>query len=129
MRVTNVVRERINLTLDKALNEKITELYAEKNAREAKIKAELDAICKEANDKAQAIMEKYPDACLMRWGDKGINYIQSTANVVFDKDAELNCKAQELRHRKKELAMDLEIRCTLEKNADDFFKMLAEATF
>lgn len=129
MRVTNVVRERINLTLDKALKEKITELYAEKHAREAKIKAELDAIHKEANDKARAIMEKYPDAYLRAYGDKGVDYILSTANVAFNEDAELNCKAQELRQQKKELAMDLEIRCALEKNADDFFKMLAEATF
>lgn len=129
MRVTNVVRERINLTLDKALNKKITELYAEKNAREAGIKAELEAIRKEANDKARAIMAKYPDACLNCWGDRDVDYIQSVACVVFDKDAELDAQARELRQKKKEMAMDLEIRCALEKSADDFFKMLAEATF
>lgn len=128
MRVTNVVREKIDMTLDKKLNKQIVELYAAKNEREAKIKAELNAIAAEANDKARAVLEKYPDAYFSRWGDKNVSYVQSTACVVFAKNEELDRKAQELREKKKELAMDLEIRCALEKNADDFFKMLAEAS-
>lgn len=128
MRVTNVVREKINMTLDKKLSKQITELYAAKNEREAKIKAELDAICIEANDKARAVLSKYNDAYFSRWGDKNVDFVQGTACVVFANNEELDRKAQELREKKKELAMDLEIRCALEKNADDFFKMLAEAS-
>lgn len=128
MRVTNVVREKIDMTLDKELSKKITELYAEKKAYEAKVQAELDAIRHEADEKARAVLAKYPDVSFSRWGERNINFVQGTACVVFDKNEELDRKAQELRNKKKELAMDLEIRCSLEKNADDFFKMLAEAS-
>lgn len=128
MRVTNVIREKIDMTLDKKLNKKIAELYAERKAYESKAQAELNAIRCEADEKARAVLAKYPNVSFSRWGERNINFVQGTACVMFDKDEELDRKAAELREKKKELAMDLEIRCSLEKNADDFFKMLAEAS-
>ena len=128
MRVTNVIREKIDMTLDKKLNKKIAELYAERKAYESKVQAELNAIRCEADEKARAVLAKYPNVSFSRWGERNINFVQGAACVMFDKDEELDRKAAELREKKKELAMDLEIRCSLEKNADDFFKMLAEAS-
>lgn len=128
MRVTNIIREKIDRELSKKLDAQIKELYAEKEIYHSGIKAELETVVKEANAKARAVLEKYPDAYLSRYGDRNVDFVQGTAYVMFDKDKELDRKAQELRDKKQDLAMDLEIRCALEKNADDFFKMLAEAS-
>lgn len=129
MQVTNIMQEKINLTLNKKLSKKLAELYADKNARETALRTELEAIRDEANAKAKEIIAKYPDAHFSMWGSVNVPFVQTVASVKFNKDDELERQAQELKNKKKELAMDMEIRCTLEKNADNFFKMLAEVNF
>lgn len=128
MRVTNIIREKIDRTLSKELDKKIAELYADKWAFEQQVRDELAAVVAEANIKADAIIAKYPNLYLSRYGDKNIPYIRDTAMVNFPKDAELDRKTQELREKKRDVAMDMEIRCALEKDADKFFEMLAEAS-
>lgn len=125
MRVTNIIREKIDRTLDKELNKKLNELYAEKREFEQQVQDELAVVIAEANAKANVIIAKYPDLYFVRYGDRNIPYIRDVALVNFPKDAELDRKAQELREKKRDLAMDMEIRCALEKDADKFFEMLA----
>lgn len=129
MRVTNVVRDKITLALDKEYNKKIDELYADKNAFKKKVQDELAGVIAEANAKADAILAKYPDLYFSRYGGKNVPYIYDVSHVHFPEDVELNRKAQELREKKQELAMDLEIRCTMEKDADKFFEMLKNIEF
>lgn len=129
MRVTNVIRNKISLVLDKEFDKKITELYADKNAFEKKVQDELFEVIAEANAKADAILAKYPNLYFSRYGGRNVPFIHDVSHVYFPEDVELNRKAQELREKKKELAMDLEIRCTMEKDADKFFEMLKNIEF
>lgn len=128
MKVTNIIREKIDRTLNKKLDKKIAELYADKWAFEQQVRDELAVVVAEANAKADAIIAKYPDLYLSRYGDRNIPYVRDTATVNFPKNAELDRKAHELREKKRDMAMDMEIRCALEKDADKFFEMLAEAS-
>lgn len=125
MRVTNIIREKISCTVDKQVNTAISALYADRNATEAKVKEQLAAIRAEANAKAAEILAQYPEAYFSRYGREA-EFVIDTACVTLPEDAELTAKAKAIREKAKEIKMDMEIRCQLEKDADAFFKALGE---
>lgn len=130
MRVNNAIREKIDRTLNKSLNKKIDELYASRRATEEVIRAELNKVIAEANEKAQKVLEQYaPEGTeFTRYGHEH-EFICDTAHYALPDDNELTRQVGKLRERKQEMALDLEIRCQLEKDADKFFQMLAEVEF
>ena len=125
MRVTNIIREKISRTVDKQVDTAISALYADHNALEASINEQLAAIRAEANAKAAKILAQCPEAYFSCYGQKA-EFITNTAYVNLPKDAELSAKATAIYEKAKEIKMDMEIRCQLEKNADAFFKALGE---
>jgi len=125
MRVTNIIREKISCTVDKQVSIAINALYADRNALEASIKEQLAAIRAEADQKAAGILAQYPDACFYRYG-KVSDFTVETACIHLPEDKELTAKAAAIREKAKEIKMDMEIRCQLEKDADAFFKTLGE---
>lgn len=125
MRVTNIIREKISCTVDKQVDTAINALYVDRNAMEAKIKEQLAAIRAEANAKAAEILAQYPETHFSRYSREA-EFIIETAYVNLPEDAELTAKARAIREKAKEIKMDMEIRCQLEKDADAFFKALGE---
>lgn len=125
MRVTNIIREKISCTVDKQVDTAISALYADRNATEAKVKEQLAAIRAEANAKAAEILAQYPEAYFSRFGREA-EFVIDTAYINLPEDAELTAKAKAIREKAKEIKMDMEIRCQLEKDADAFFKALGE---
>lgn len=128
MRVTNIIREKIDRVLEKQFYAKVNELTAPRDALDKQLREELEVIVKEANEKADAVLAKAPAGSkFSRYGDNG-KYITSggLSSLIFPTDDEINQKIALLRERRKELALDMEIRCQLEKDADAFFKALAE---
>lgn len=123
MRVNNVIREKIDRVLSKQYDKKLNELYADRRAQEKAIRTALKEIEAEANKKAAELIANYPGTTFQHWGNDA-PFINSVNAFVLPEDEELYRKATDLRDRKKELAMDMEIRCTLAKEADDFFEML-----
>lgn len=130
MRVNNAIREKIDHSLNKSFNQKINELCAPRNEMEATIKAELNKVIAEANEKAQKVLEQYaPEGTKFTRYGSDREFICETCHFSLPKDETLDKQIAELREKRQEMALDLEIRCQLEKDADKFFQMLAEVEF
>ena len=123
MRMTNAVRDKIAFAVDKKIKASVNELYAERNATEKQIQEQLNEIKAEAEAKAQKLLSQYPGAKFIEYRHVG-SFILECAAIRLPEDEELTLKASEIRERGKELKMDLEIRCQLEKDADAFFNLL-----
>lgn len=125
MRVTNVIREKINRVVNQQVENKTAEMYAERRRVEKAIGDQLKVIREEADKKAAAILAKYPGTVFTSYRSDG-RFISETSGFRLPEDKELGKQVNELRAKADEIKMDMEIHCQLEKDANQFFKMLEE---
>lgn len=130
MRVTKVLKEYAEKEIDKKKKIKIDELWAEHTAHKEKMKAELDALRKEADLKALAILTAYNYHNLEGYGRCG-----RAATEIFDyyinnwsheSTEELHKKENEIRAEyDKKLEMFI-LEMELDGDKDKFFEALAK---
>lgn len=123
MRITNVIKSKIASIVDKQVEAQMTELYAPKKAKEDAFYAEAHKIWEEACAKMDALAANY-DGKVNHYSYRD-NWFEKPS-ITFASDVEVNNKAAEIRARATEAKMDLEIRAQMGKDAEEFFKMLAD---
>ena len=126
MRINNVMRNRIQTVVNEKRRAAIDEARKDIIAKQEEFEEKRQKILDEANAKLWELVNEY-DARLPYRSEKSelINYshfkILDTEEVA-KRVAEIDAKA---RH----MAEDIEIKLSLSKEADDFFKALEEISF
>ena len=133
MKVTKRIEEHIVNTLSNKGQAKIDALWAPSRAERDAICEELEAVLAEANAKAQAILEKYPQYTIQtRYSNPNSIAFTTNYNDLYFKpgyDRELSEETDRIRTKAKEAANDIIIELELGGDKETLVKLLNEVEF
>lgn len=133
MKVTKRIEEHIINTLRNKGQAKIDALWAPSRAERDAICEELEAVLAEANAKAQAILEKYPQYTIQtRYSNPNSIAFTTNYNDLYFKpgyDRELSEETDRIRTKAKEAANDIIIELELGGDKETLVKLLNEVEF
>ena len=133
MKVTKRIEEHIVNTLRNKGQAKIDALWEPSRKERVAICKELEAVLAEANAKAQAILEKYPQYTIQtRYSNpNSIAFTNNFGDLYFKPgyDRELSEETDRIRTKAKEAANDIMIELELGGDKETLVRLLNEVTF
>jgi hypothetical protein len=133
MKVTKRIEEHIVNTLRNKGQAKIDALWEPSRKERKAIREELEAVLAEANAKAEAILEKYPQYTIQtRYSNpNSIAFITNFSELYFKPgyDRELSEETDRIRTKAKEAANDIIIELELGGDKETLVRLLNEVTF
>lgn len=130
MRINSVMRNRIQNVVNEKRRAAIDEARKDIIAKQEEFDKARQEILNEANKKLWELVNKY-DARIPYWNEKpreDSNLVSHDSFKILD-TKEVAKRVTEIDAKSLHMAEDIEIRLSLSKEADDFFKALEEISF